>query len=233
MLRHLALASVALVGLTTTASAKRVYVPPAPTITLVRATSPALVAHLERHDDALVACASNERRATLSVRVSARWDGAGRMRSVSVQGGSARFNRCASTALRGAIAVTTRGNGTALIKVPRPARPTPVIVPAPTPAPAPAPKPVAIDSCRADSDCTIYFRVQSCIPGDPMAVNASQLAAARTKFPMKHDPCGMGGPQYDELRDSFEGRYHANCVQQRCVVHDAGPQRSGLSPIVR
>lgn len=228
-MRHIALASVVLVGLTATASAKRVYVPPAPTVTLVRSTSPALVEHLERNDAALVACAANERRAALSVRVSARWDATGRMRSVAVQGGSARFNRCASTALRGPIAVTRRGNGNALIKVPRPGKGTPAIPPTPTP----APKPVAMDSCQADTDCTLYFRTQSCIPGDPIAVNTSQLAAARTKYPMKHDPCGMGGPQYDDLRFSFEGRYHASCVQQTCVVHDAGPQKSPLSPFAR
>ena len=217
-MRHIALASVFLVGLTATASAKRVYVPPAPSVTLVRSTSVALVEHIERNDAALVACAANERRAALSVRVSARWDNAGRTRSVSVQGGSARFNRCASTALRGMLSVRARGTGNALIKVPRPTK----LVPAP----APAPKPVAIDSCQADSDCTLYFRTQSCIPGDPMAVNTNQLAAARTKFPMKHDACGMGGPSYDRLRESFEGRYHAQCVRQTCVVHDAGPQQT-------
>ncbi len=178
-MRHIALASVVLVGLTATASAKRVYVPPAPTVTLVRSTSPALVEHLERNDAALVACAANERRAALSVRVSARWDATGRMRSVAVQGGSARFNRCASTALRGPIAVTRRGNGNALIKVPRPGKGTPAMPLTPTP----APKPVAMDSCQADTDCTLYFRTQRMLPPDTLSLIS--MSQSRPAFAAK------------------------------------------------
>ncbi|MNC95922.1 hypothetical protein D3C83_131530 [compost metagenome] len=54
-----------------------------------------------------------------------------------------------------------------------------------------------------------------------MNADRDKLNAA---FPIEHEPCGMGGPQYEQLRMRNEGRYAAACEQARCVVHDRGPQ---------
>lgn len=121
-----------------------------------------------------------------------------------------------------------------------PPAPAPVTKPAPTPIqpartpsnPAPTrPAPTTttasatdFTSCRADDDCTLYFRLLACTPGDPLAVNKRGLDAARAAYPVKNLACGMGGPQYEQLRASNEGRYSATCVKNRCELRDSGPK---------
>ncbi|MBK9036501.1 MAG: hypothetical protein IPL61_35515 [Myxococcales bacterium] len=203
----LAFAAVATTGV---ASAKRMPVPPPPRPVLVISTTPALVEHIQTRDAVLVACARGERAAVIATRVTLRWDSAARVRAVSVRGGTVRFNRCAARALRGTIAgVTGRGIARATMKVQRPVAPS-------------RPAPTALDACQVDADCTIYFRLQACVPQEPLAINRAQGPAARAAFPPRRLECAMGGPDYDELVRANERRWSTSCAQARCVLHDAG-----------
>ena len=109
-----------------------------------------------------------------------------------------------------------------------PPRPVPVPMPMPTPRPIPLPAPAptsSLQSCKVSSDCTLHFQVQACAGGEPVAVSVhAHPAAVRKAYPVQNIACGMGGPQYDDLRASNENRYTAACEHSRCVAHDAGPQ---------
>ena len=89
-----------------------------------------------------------------------------------------------------------------------------------------APPIVDIYACRVDADCTVYFRTQACFPADPIGVATAKLDVARRLLPVRHEACGMGGPDYERRRMENEGRYAARCDQQRCAVTDRGPQRT-------
>ena len=54
----------------------------------------------------------------------------------------------------------------------------------------------------------------------------AKLDVARRLLPVRHEACGMGGPDYERRRMENEGRYAARCDQQRCAVTDRGPQRT-------
>jgi hypothetical protein len=181
-------------------------------------------AYVEDHGAALLQCAElgSSSFARLQVRLS--WNRRGKISSVGVSGGGARVNRCAGKALRGSIALAApragRGKTQVLLRTDGRIR-----TPAPTPVATPVP---TLQRCTADADCVIHFQESACIPGDPVAVSATASAAAvRAAFPVRRIECGMGGPQYDELRRSNEGRYTPACEAKRCVVRDAGPQPTG------
>lgn len=246
-LRLLAVAFLAVTSTTGVAAAKRRPPPdggasmprpaPPPPVDHVQGT-PQLVGHVEDRALALGACMTRNRNTVVAARATLRWDARGRVLSTRVSGGSAAFNRCAARALRGrVIGVAARGTGRVSMTVrntgasPSPAPQPPVILPAPRPPivkPAPGTRPVDIHACTTDADCTLHFRTHACISGDPVAVNTLDPAAVRATYPVTHVACGMGGPQYDSLRASNEGRYSAACERSRCVVRDAGPRKDAL-----
>lgn len=173
--------------------------------------------HLADHSAALVRCATAAGQPVVSAAVAVRWDRRARVRAASVRGGGRRFERCAVRALTGRIdGPTAAGSATATITVR-----TGGLDPDAGPTPAPS----SLDACNLDSDCTIYFRRSACFPADPMAVARGALDEARRRFPLQVDACAMGGPQYEQRRRELDGRYGAACVEHRCVLHDAGPQR--------
>ena len=213
-----------------------------PSSLAVTSKSGPLARHIQRRAASLEACLASERRPTVKVVVRARWNRDGATLAVTATGGSARFNRCAAGMLRGWIAdVAGRGSALARFTLTRPAPvPPPIIAPgdplAPTPDPVPIEKPTpspstgALDACTTSDDCTIYFRTASCVASDPVAVNRGKLDLARKTYPLRHDPCGMGGPQYERLRRMNENRWSTTCEARRCVLHDAG-LRDPMDPL--
>lgn len=216
MPRTLALAALALAALTSTAAAKRMPLPPASPVTITSTSRP-LTDHLAAHEAALIACAKRERGATIKATVLARWADDGTLGVVRVGGGTARFGRCATAALRGQLAgVTGAASARAKLVIDRKRL---------GPAPRPDDGLAALATCQVDSDCTIYFRTSACVPADPIAVATAQLDAARAKFPVKREACGMGGPQYERLRRANDGRWTTSCVASRCglIEHATTP----------
>ncbi len=216
MPRTLALAALALAALTSTAAAKRMPPPPASPVTITSTSRP-LTDHLAAHEAALIACAKRERGATIKATVLARWADDGTLGVVRVGGGTARFGRCATAALRGQLAgVTGAASARAKLVIDRKRL---------GPAPRPDDGLAALATCQVDSDCTIYFRTSACVPADPIAVATAQLDAARAKFPVKREACGMGGPQYERLRRANDGRWTTSCVASRCglIEHATTP----------
>lgn len=208
MPRPLALAAVALAALTSTAAAKRMPPPPQPGPVTITSTSRPLTDHLAAHEAALIACAKRERGATIKATVLVRWDDDGALGVVRVGGSTARFGRCATAALRGQLAgVTARASARAKLVIDRKRLGA---------AAGPDDGVAALATCQVDSDCTIYFRTSACVPSDPIAVATAQLDAARAKFPVKREACGMGGPQYERLRRANDGRWTTSCVAARC-----------------
>ncbi len=182
-----------------------------------------VAAQIEDRSGALLACAQRGRTTFVRANVRLRWNARGQVRAVTVAGGGGAFNRCAGRALRGVMAdpPTRAGTGVAAVIV-RTGAPTTPTTPPPTTTTRPDGT-ADLQRCTADSDCTIYFQTSACIPQDPVAVSATaDPAAVRTAFPPRRIECGMGGPQYDELRESNEGRYSAACERLTCVVRDAG-----------
>jgi hypothetical protein len=184
-----------------------------PTVEVTKG-NPVVTSHVVRNGDELVACAAKGRAGAVKARVAIRWDRRGKARSIVVKGGTMAFRRCAKEALAGTLPITKRraGSGSASFVVRKPAA-------------APA-KPAAPDlqACQVDSDCTIHYQLHACVVGDPIAVNKTDSAAVYKTYPVRRLDCGMGGPQYDELRRSVENRWSARCEASRCVVHDAGSQ---------
>lgn len=182
--------------------------------------------HVTGHADEIVACTRHSRATVIRARVALRWDGQARIQRATVLGGNPLFNRCASRALRGTInGVDHRGAALVrfLVRKPDNKAPDTFAVPPPDPAPATA----GLQTCQADTDCTLHFRSHGCVSGDPVAVNTSaDRKAVLDAFPVRHDACAMGGPQYEQLRMSNEGRYSAACEQSRCVARDHGPQKT-------
>lgn len=212
MPRTLALAAVALAALTSTAAAKRMPPPPKPGPVTITSSSRPLTDYLAAHEAALIACAKRERGATIKATVLARWDDDGALGVVRVGGGTARFGRCATAALRGQLpGITTRASARAKLVIDRKRLGA---------TPRPDDGLAALATCQVDSDCTIYFRTAGCVPSDPIAVATAQLDAARAKFPLKLLACGMGGPQYDRLRRQNEGRWSTSCVAARCELRE-------------
>ncbi|MBL8624354.1 MAG: hypothetical protein JNK64_23810 [Myxococcales bacterium] len=213
MPRTLALAAVALAALTTTAAAKRMPPPPPrPGPVTITSSSRPLTDYLTAHQAALIACAKRERGAVLKVTVLVRWDADGTTGAVRVGGATARFGRCATAALRGQIpGVSGRASARAKLAIDRKRL---------GPAPRLDDGPAALAACQVDSDCTIYFRTSACVPTDPIAVATSQLDAARAMFPLKRVDCGMGGPQYERLRQENAGRWSTSCVAARCELRE-------------
>ena len=212
--------------------------PPPPPPVEITGGHPVVSAHVARNAAALSACAVHSRTPLVKARVRVTWDAKGRAKTVFVGGSTAAFGRCARTALLGAVPAVSRhsGSGVATIVVRRPP-PAPVLIAKPEPPPPPVvkpepPKPAPpkppvvkagdIHSCRADSDCTLHFRLHACVPSDPVAVNQRDPEKVRATYPVRHLACGMGGPQYDQLRFESENRWSARCEQSRCVVHDNG-----------
>jgi hypothetical protein len=179
--------------------------------------------HVISRTDAIVACLDARRATFVRARIRLSWGRDRKVRSVGVSGGGASFSRCVGKALRGLMPETTvrAGSGRVVIAL-RAAR----VAPGPAPGPQPMPAPPAGDlhTCRIDTDCTLHFRTSACIASDPVAVNKLDPAKVRATYPVRRLECGMGGPQYDELRDSNENRYSAACERARCVLRDAGPQ---------
>ena len=80
------------------------------------------------------------------------------------------------------VSAQPRAPAPAPAQIARPPAPPRKPVPRKKPRPRkPAPRP-ALDTCKVDSDCTVYFRTSACIPGDPMAVATAKLALARKTF---------------------------------------------------
>lgn len=180
-----------------------------------------VAAQVEARSARLATCTPRTRATFVRTRVKLRWSARGDVRAVAVSGpGGAAFARCVSRALRGPLAAAPAraGSGSAVVIVRR------AVVRTPAP---PPPGKADLQRCTIDADCTIHFREHACISGDPIAVNKSDLAAARTAFPVRRLECAMGGPQYMELLMANEGRYRAACEASRCVVRDAGPRRTG------
>lgn len=223
-------------GLAPTSVAHAEPAPLAP-IAVTSASAP-LTHHIERRAYDMRACAQGERRAVITVKVTARWDRDGKTRAIVVRGGSARFNRCVTSLLGGWVAdVAGRGSASARLEVHRLAPPPPTVVPPPTPDPHDplgrwtTPMPPGLDACATTADCTIYFRTLACVPSDPIAVAAGQLDLARATYPHRIEACGMGGPQYEALRRSNATRYSTTCEARRCVLHDhAADGRPAIGP---
>ncbi|HEY4057453.1 MAG TPA: hypothetical protein VGM39_12635 [Kofleriaceae bacterium] len=242
MSRNLALVAVLALGGTASAGSPK----PAHRVVTAPGGDKRLAALVTERAPQILACAGG---ALLKGHVRATFDYGQRARQIVVDAdGDHPFEKCVATTLRGRAAHGGGPNGPVELaftieEVPavappsvKPVKQTPLkpapLKPAPLkPAPVkPGPSTTTtapaseLTSCRVDADCTLYFRLASCTPGDPMAVNAKQLDAARLKFPMRHLECAMGGPQFDELRERDEGRYSAACVKTQCVVSDKGPQ---------
>lgn len=180
-----------------------------PRVQIVRGT-PAVTAHVEGHAAALQSCAAKGTADQVRTRVWMRWDRRGRIRSIRVKGGTAAYRRCVQKALAGTLPLARRrgGSGSAMFVVPRPSSPDPLAMTAP----------VDLHACQVDADCTLHFRQHACVPGDPVAVNKLDPAAVLAAYPVTHQACGMGGPQYDKLRAETENRWTAACEASRCVV---------------
>lgn len=221
-MRHIAVA-LCLVGLTAgTAAAKRMPTPQP--LTLTRGQGPAAELVQSRAAD-LVACSHNGRATLLRMRVTLRWNRDGKVLRANSYGGSAAVNRCVAKVLGGFIPnVTGRGSAQVAYTIRRPAI---VIAPAPGPMPLPVPPPrvatSALLTCNVDDDCTLHFQTMSCVARDPIAVNKRDPDAVRLAFPVKQEACGMGGPQYDQLRDDNERRWSASCSKSRCTVIEHAP----------
>ncbi len=230
------LALLTLLVLTGTAAAKpaggRPF--PAPPSVEVVSGDPTVAQHVMSRSAVIARCMNGSRATFVRARITLSYGANRKVRSVGIRGGGATFARCVGRALRGLLSEqpVRGGRGRVVIAVRKGAGgPVPVPVPAPTPTPTPTPTTGDIHTCRVDDDCTIHFRLYACIPGNPVAVNKLDPAKVRATYPIEHDPCGMGGPQYDRLRESNEGRYSAACEARRCVVRDAGPRPSMLDTL--
>jgi YD repeat-containing protein len=190
---------------------------PIPAVEIVRGTGPA-AAVVQAHVDAVAACMPATRHTPVRARVALRWDRHGRLVDITLTGGPAAFDRCASRALRGTIPATQRGHDLALILV-QPRAAAPITPPGGS---------VDLQACTADGECTLFYREHGCVAGDPVAVNAAHLDLAPQKYPVRRLECAMGGPQYEQLRMNAEARYSTRCEQHRCTVHDAGPDAGKL-----
>lgn len=194
---------------------------PAPPSVEVVSGDPTVAEHVMARADVIARCMNGSRATFARVRIKLAYGVNRKVRSVAVSGGGATFARCVGRALRGWMPgeVVRGGSGRVVIAVRKGGG-------GPTPVPA-----GDIHTCRVDDDCTIHFRQHACIPGDPVAVNRLDPARVRTTYPVEHIACGMGGPQYDRLRDANENRYSAACEARRCVVRDAGPRPSMLDTL--
>jgi len=184
-----------------------------------------VIALVQSRSDGLLACA-RQRATFVRARVRVAWTRKGKVRSATVSGGSAAFNRCATRLLRTGLAesIIRAGSGRASLII----RPGSYVPPTPKPPTPPVTGKVDIQACTVDSDCVVHFRSSGCFPGDPVGVNQLDPAQVQLTFPVKRMACGMGGPQYEQRRMADEGRYSAACEKKRCVVHDAGPRPTPL-----
>lgn len=199
-MRHLLLACCFL-GLTAgVAAAKPARVPATDPARFIFVSGAGVAAdHVQSLDSALVACATAGRVAIVKLRVTLRWNRAGQVTTVGALGGTAALNRCVARVLRGSIAgASGAGSATVRFALRRAA-------------------PGALDTCKVDGDCTVYFRRHACVPTDPLAIATTKLVAARAQFPMSRVECGMGGPQFDRLQRESD-RWSASCVKARCTL---------------
>ena len=187
---------------------------------------PTVTDHVNAHAAELAKCTPRTRATFVRSRVTLRWNARGDVKSVAVGGpGGAAFARCVSKALRVPLdeAPARGGRGSPVVIIRRTVVRTPVLAPAPV---AVSP----LQQCTKDDDCVVHFQSDACFPGDPVAVNKSDMTAVRAAFPVRHLDCAMGGQKYMEERMANEGRYSAACEAKQCVVRDAGPRsiRPGL-----
>lgn len=189
--------------------------PPAPNLSVTTTSDPRLAHLVSANVTELLACAKTS---PITVKLRASFDRGGRARTVIARSKAGRaFERCVERAIRGDQSARKGASG------PRAATFT---IDAGPGLPTPDPRPVsALQACKVDSDCKVYFRAYGCFPGDPIGVNAAAAPAALLKaFPVKRDACGMGGPQYEQQRMANEGRWTAACQVDRCIVNDRGPR---------